>query len=64
MQSSIISACTNINSVARKGKKNININLAEILHFFGMSIFMSCVGYHRIRMYWQKSVSLPHITYC
>jgi len=59
----VISTCTNITSVARTGK-NINTTPTEIQHFFGMSIMMSCVGYHRIRMYWQKAFSLPLVAEC
>ena len=58
-----ISTCTNISSVARTGK-NINTTSAEIQRFFGMSVMMSCVGYHRIRMYWQKAFSLPLVAEC
>jgi Transposase IS4 len=58
-----MSNCTNINSVARTGK-SLNTTPAEIQRFFGMSVMMSCVGYHRIRMYWQRSFSLPLIAEC
>ena len=54
----IISNCTNTTSVAVKGR-NIKTTAAEIERFFGISLFMSCVGYPRMRMYWQRSLHLP-----
>ena len=55
---SYISDCTNRHSVAVKGR-NIKTTAAEIERFLGASIFMSCVGYPRMRMYWQRSLQLP-----
>ena len=53
-----ISDCTNRHSVAVKGR-NIKTTAAEIERFLGASIFMSCVGYPRMRMFWQRSLQLP-----
>jgi len=53
-----ISDCTNRHSVAVKGR-NIKTTAAEIERFLGASIFMSCVGYQRMCMFWQRSLQLP-----
>jgi len=54
----LMSLCTNVNSVARCGK-SINTSAAEIERFLGATIFMACVGYPRIRMYWQRGLQIP-----
>ena len=54
----LMSSCTNINSVARSGK-SINITAAEIERFLGATVFMSCISYPRIRMYWQRGLQIP-----
>ena len=54
----LMSSCTNINSVVRSGK-SINTTAAEIESFLGATIFMSCVGYPRIKMYWQRALQNP-----
>lgn len=45
--------CTNIRSVKETGK-SINTTLCEIKCFIGSNMFMSSLGYPRMRMYWQK----------
>jgi len=40
-------------------KRNIKTTAAEIERFLGASIFVSCVGYLRLCMYWQRSLQLP-----
>ena len=53
-----ISQCTNVTSVAVKGK-SLNTTPAEIERFIGACLFMSCVSYPRVRMFWQRSLSVP-----
>lgn len=45
--------CTNIKSVKETGK-SINTTLYEMKCFIGSNMFMSTLGYPRMRMYWQK----------
>ena len=54
----LMSSCTNINSVARSGK-SLNTTAAEIERFLGATVFMSCISYPRIRMYWQRGLQIP-----
>lgn len=53
-----ISQCTNVTSVAVKGK-SLNTTPAEIERFVGACLFMSCVSYPRVRMFWQRGLSVP-----
>ena len=54
----LMSSCTNINSVAHSGK-SINTTAAEIERFLSATVFMSCISYPRIRMYWQSGLQIP-----
>ena len=42
--------CTNIRYLEEKGKP-MNLTVAEIRKFFGISILMSCLKYLQIKMY-------------
>jgi hypothetical protein len=53
--------CTNIRSVKETGK-SINTTLYEIKCFIGSNMFMSTLGYPRMRMYWQKRTRVPTVS--
>ena len=53
-----ISHCTNVTSVAVNGK-SLNTTAAEIERFIGACVFVSCVSYPRVRMFWQRGLSVP-----
>jgi len=55
---SLVSQCTNVTSVAIKGK-SLNTTPAEIERFIGACLFMSCVSFPRVRMFWQRGLSVP-----
>jgi len=55
---SLLSHCTNVTSDAVRGT-SMNKTVAEIERFIGACLFMSCVSYHRVRMFWQKGLSVP-----
>ena len=57
----ILSHCTNVTSVATKGK-SLNTTAAEIERFLGACLFMSCINYPRVRMFWQKGLEVPVLT--
>lgn len=54
----LMSACTNVTSVAVHGR-NLKTSAAEIEQFIGFCLFMSCVGYPRIRLFWKKGFAIP-----
>lgn len=56
----MMSECSNRKSVLDTGK-NLNTSAIEIKRFFGITVLMSCVGYPRIKMYWNKSLQVPAI---
>lgn len=51
---------TNIRSVFRTGK-NIIASKEEMMTFIGCSSLLSCYGYPRIRMVWERSTRVPII---
>ena len=55
-----ISDCTNAMSISRSGK-SIASSAEEIFRFFGASVFMTCVPYPQIHMYWAHDTRLPAI---
>lgn len=57
----LLSVSTNVTSVAKTGK-NINTSPEEIQTFIGACLFMSCVCYPRVRMFWQKGLAIPVLT--
>lgn len=56
----MIADCSNATSLARSGDP-LNTSTDEMYHFFGACIFMSCVPYPAIRMYWSKTLRFPAI---
>ncbi|CAH1978832.1 unnamed protein product, partial [Acanthoscelides obtectus] len=52
--------CTNARYVELKGI-SLRLTLNEIKHFFGIICLMSCLKYHRIRMYWAKPTRVAAI---
>ena len=57
----LLSVSTNVTSVAKTGK-NINTSPEEIQTFIGACLFMSCVCYPRVRIFWQKGFAIPVLT--
>jgi hypothetical protein len=53
--------CTNIRSVKETGK-SINVTLYKMKCFISSNMFMSSLGYPRMRMYWQKKTRVPSIS--
>jgi len=56
----LIANCTNRTYVSKTGD-NFKTSAAEIHRFLGTSIFMSCVGYPRVRMFWSNSIGIPAV---
>ena len=54
--------CTNIRYLEENGKP-MNLTVAEIRKFFGISILMSCFKYPQIKMYWAKLTKVNSIAY-
>lgn len=54
------SLATNINSTLLTGK-SLDTMPEEMMTFFGMNLMMSCLGYPSMRMYWDRSVTVPRI---
>ncbi|XP_064475770.1 piggyBac transposable element-derived protein 3-like [Ornithodoros turicata] len=52
---------TNFTSVMVTGK-SLNTTGQELRKFFGVTIWMSCLGFKRIRMYWEKETRVPIIS--
>lgn len=52
--------CTNIRSVVETGK-SIQVSIAEMKSFIGCNIFMSSLGYPRMRMFWAKTTRVALI---
>jgi hypothetical protein len=52
---------TNSRYVEQNGK-SLKTTLIEIKKFFGISIFMSSMGYPQIRMYWTKGTRVPLVS--
>lgn len=57
----LIADCTNAMSLATTGT-SLNTSADEIYHFFGASIFMSCVPYPQVRMFWSNFLRIPVIS--
>lgn len=57
----LIADCTNAMSLATTGT-SLNTSADEIFHFFGASIFMSCVPYPQVRMFWSNFLRIPVIS--
>uniref|UniRef100_A0A3B4U452 PiggyBac transposable element-derived protein domain-containing protein n=2 Tax=Seriola dumerili TaxID=41447 RepID=A0A3B4U452_SERDU len=57
----MIADCSNATSLARSGY-TLNTSTDEIYHFFGACIWMSCVPYPAIRMYWSNGLRFPAVT--
>ena len=55
-----ISDCTNALSISRSGK-SIASSTEKIFRFFGASMFMTCVPYPQMLMYWAHDSRLPAI---
>jgi len=55
---SLISQCTNVTSVAIKGK-SLNTTSAEIERFIRACLLMSRTSYPHVRMFWQRGLSVP-----
>jgi len=57
--------CTNIKSVVETGK-SIKVTSIEMKRFIGCNIFMSSLGYPRMRMFWAKTTrgNLLLLTLC
>jgi len=53
--------CTNIKSVVETGK-TILVTSNEMKRFVGCNIFMSSLGYPRMRMFWAKTTKVPLIS--
>ncbi|KAL4100977.1 hypothetical protein QTP88_020998 [Uroleucon formosanum] len=53
--------CTNIKSVVETGK-SIKVTSIEMKRFIGCNIFMSSLGYPRMRMFWEKTIRVPLIS--
>ncbi|KAG1934670.1 piggyBac transposable element-derived protein 3 [Pimephales promelas] len=56
-----IAECSNIMSLSKSGEP-LNMTVDEVYHFFGACIFMSCIRYPTIRMYWSKALKITAIT--
>lgn len=56
----LIANCTNAMSLSNTGC-SLNTSVDEIYHFFGASIFMSCVPYPQLRMFWSSALRIPAI---
>jgi len=56
----IMSDCTNISSVANTGR-SFNTTVTEVFNFLGASLFMSCIGYPRVKMYWSRALKIPAV---
>ncbi|KAL4100861.1 hypothetical protein QTP88_020890 [Uroleucon formosanum] len=52
---------TNSRYVEQRGK-SLKTTLNEIKKFFGISIFLSSMGYPQIRMYWTKGTRVPLVS--
>uniref|UniRef100_A0A3Q3J6M7 PiggyBac transposable element-derived protein domain-containing protein n=1 Tax=Monopterus albus TaxID=43700 RepID=A0A3Q3J6M7_MONAL len=57
----LIANCTNAMSLSNSGS-SLNTSVDEIYHFFGASIFMSCVSYPQLRMFWSSALRIPAIS--
>jgi hypothetical protein len=55
-----LSNCTNVRSVEATGR-SLNTTAAEIHRFLGASIFMSCIGFPRVKMYWQRDTRMAQV---
>lgn len=55
-----IANCTYIRSVIQTGK-SANVSLEEIQTFIGYSLLLSCYGYPRIKMVWERFTRIPVI---
>lgn len=53
--------CTNIKSILKTGK-SIQVTIVEMKRFIGCKIFMSSLGYPRIRMFWIKTSRMALIS--
>jgi hypothetical protein len=53
--------CSNIRSVVETGK-SILVTSIEMKRFIGCNIFMSSLGYPRMRMFWAKTTRVPLIS--
>lgn len=53
--------CTNVKYLMDKGK-SMNLTVAEVRKFFGISVLMSCLKYPQIKMYWAKMTKVSAIT--
>lgn len=53
--------CTNIKNVLETGK-SIQVTLAEMKRFIGCNIFISSLGYPRMRMFWAKTTRVALIS--
>lgn len=52
--------CTNVRFLEEKGKP-MNLTLPEIKKFFAICLFMSCLKYPQVRMYWAKTTKVNTI---
>ncbi|GBL80673.1 hypothetical protein AVEN_225327-1 [Araneus ventricosus] len=52
--------CTNIRSVIQTGK-SANVSPEEIKIFIGCSLLLSCYGYPRLKMVWERFTRIPVI---
>lgn len=57
----LIVYCSNATALTRSGYP-LNTSVDEMYHFFGASIWMSCVPYPQIRMYCSSALRFPAIT--
>lgn len=52
--------CTNVRYLEEKGK-SMNLTVAEVKKFFGISILMSCLKFPQMKMFWAKMTKVNSI---